>query len=197
MKWSMMMLSLGKRAAAALWTTAGAPVSLRATRKPVTPRMDMERTASQMPLSGAVHPARKHMYVFMLLRSLSLFPSSFSSAVSLAWTADMQCNRSIEVCVCQCNEIWCLDHRLFTFACNGFVCVCVGTDLVEEVYLSEYCVCLFQSLAKAFIYFWTGGTNLWSSFWREGFVGVCLRVCVWGLRYVCEEVLKMEFSQKY
>ncbi len=38
-------------------------------------------------------------------------------------------------------------------ACNGFVCVCVGTDLVEEVYLSEYCVCLFQSLAKAFIYF--------------------------------------------
>ncbi len=31
--------------------------------------------------------------------------------------------------------------------------VCVGTDLVEEVYLSEYCVCLFQSLAKAFIYF--------------------------------------------
>ncbi len=116
MRWSMMMLSSGKRAAAALWTTAGAPVSLRATRKPVTPRMDMERTASQMPLSGAVHPARKHMYVFMLLRSLSLFPSSFSSAVSLAWTADMQCNRSIEVCVCQCNEIWCLDHRLFTFA---------------------------------------------------------------------------------
>ncbi len=30
-------------------------------------------------------------------------------------------------------------------ACNGFgfVCVCVGTDLVEEVYLSEYCVCVY------------------------------------------------------
>ncbi len=80
----MMMLSLGKRAAAALWTTAGAPVSLRATRKPVTPRMDMERTASQMPLSGAVHPSKKTHVCIHAATSLSLFPSSFSSAVSLA-----------------------------------------------------------------------------------------------------------------